>query len=298
MSDRHVRQFTGSPCGPFNCAAASGAMAIEYAGGPALTADQVRAESRVSCKPGVDTVSGGLRILDVQRVANAHGVTIDYGGLQSWPAEDLLTRLERGMGAIVLGDAARAPISPTPGVLYHSVFIHGLDAQGRTHWHDPRLSAASWVPLAKVLTYWGVVDGYRYAGFVPPAPPDTSTEDPMACPLILETLFGYAATIGGPTASRRPTTVHVSPSFGAAVIRTVGDAGEAWTGIVGWAQGDANPADLGDTRWLEHVTGSGVREFVPHGDVPMLAPVAATTATLGTETSADGRSVLVTLKGG
>lgn len=272
-------------------------MAIEYAGGPALTADEVRAESGVSCKPGVDTASGGLRILDVQRVAKAHGVTIDYGGLQSWPAEDLLTRLERGMGAIVLGDAARAPISPTPGVLYHSVFVHAIDAQGRTHWHDPRLSAASWVPLAKVLTYWGVEGGYRYAGFVPPAPPDTSTEASMihvnrpAAGRVL----GVATVRDAGTQlcdTERPT-VRYPQAVGTQFAVIAGPLELVDVDVDGMsppALGRREVYLLDDERPGSNAAFGLVSNF----DVAWGQP----TATLGTETSADGRTVTVTLKGG
>lgn len=154
-------------------------MAVAYAGGPHLTADQFRAESGVSCVPGVDTVSGGLRISDVKRVAAAHAVALDYGAPTQWPVTELGARLLAGEGAIVLGDAQDAPVAPTVGVVYHSAFVHDLDAAGNVHWHDPRLTVPYRVPLAKVVTYWeSGASGQRYAGFVVPAvqPPQ---EEPM-----------------------------------------------------------------------------------------------------------------------
>lgn len=158
-------------------------MAVAFGGGDQMTSRQFRAESGISCVAGVDTVSGGLRIFDVQRVAQAHGVAINYGGMQSWPASALAYRLGIGQGAIVLGDCQEAPISPSLNVVYHSAFVHGLrvsDGVQQTHWHDPRLGIAYWVSVAKVITYWeGMDHGYRYAGFVAPnqieQPPDTST---------------------------------------------------------------------------------------------------------------------------
>lgn len=191
MSEFHASQFIpNTRCSPFDCACGSCGMSVAFAGGPQLTHDQVRTESGVSCVPGIDTISGGLRIADVERVAKAHGVFVDYGRkadgtYTSWTRDALRQRLVAGHGAILLGDCQDAPVNPTVGVVLHSAFVHGLDANGRTHWHDPRLSQAYWITLADVITYWESFNGsVRYAGFVAPDqagnPPDTSTGDGMA----------------------------------------------------------------------------------------------------------------------
>lgn len=188
MNDVHVRQDLTTYCGKKNCAAASGSMAVAFGGGPVLSSDQFRALSGVSCVPGVDSSSGGLRATDVWAVAQSFGVTIHYGGLAGaiadWPVWALEGRLREGEGCIVLGDCKVAPTSPcATDELYHSAFVHGFRVDGgveQTHWHDPRLSGASWQPLTEVITYWqGMDHGRRFAGFVAPAqtdaPPDTST---------------------------------------------------------------------------------------------------------------------------
>lgn len=188
MSDVHVKQFTGSACASRNCAAASGAMAVAFAGGPQFSADQFRTFSGISCTPGVDTVSGGLRSVDVWRVARSFDVDINYGGVNGavtdWPATALEFRLRNGQGAIVLGDAKDAPTNPSTNVVYHSAWVHGFRVTStgtkQTHWHDPRNTGASWQSIAGVIRYWqGMDHGLRFAGFVVPnqiqSPPDTST---------------------------------------------------------------------------------------------------------------------------
>jgi hypothetical protein len=155
-------------------------MAYATNGRIQLSAANVRTESGISCIAGTDTRSGGLRAVDVQRVAAAHGVTIDYGpgGLANWPSDELYRRLSSNHAAIVLGDAQDAPVNPTFGVVYHSALVHGLRAgvQGReTHWHDPRLSQGYWVQLGAVDKYQTSMEGVRFAGFVALPLPDTST---------------------------------------------------------------------------------------------------------------------------
>ena len=106
-----------------------------------------------------------------------------------------------------------------------------------------------------------------------PTPPDSSTEDTMP-PLVLESLFGYSASIGGPTCPRQPVAIYALPSFTAPVLRTVA-ANEPYLGLVGWVQGDADPGNADSVKWLERVAGSGVREYVPQGDVVTLTPAVA-----------------------
>lgn len=192
--DYHVKQITGSRCGPYNCAAASSAMAIAYAGGPLLSADRVRTLSGVSCTPGDDTVSGGLRSTDTYWVAKSFGIELNYGGgngaVMDWPVSALEYRLRIGQGCIVLGDCQEAPTNPSYNVIYHSAFVHGFRVYSgveQTHWHDPRNSTATWQSVAGVIRYWqGMSHGFRFAGFVVPnqvgAIPDTSTGDPPIPP--------------------------------------------------------------------------------------------------------------------
>lgn len=185
LAERHVKQFDGTRCASFNCAAASAAMAIYWGtnGRVALTASQVRTKSEISCTPGADTRSGGLRAIDVQRVAAAYGVTVDYGGngLINWPAGELYNRLASNHAAIVLGDANRLPVNPTSGVVYHSIFGHALrvGSQGReTHMHDPRNTSGIWVPLSALDRYQLGMEGVRFSGFVALPAPDTSMPPP------------------------------------------------------------------------------------------------------------------------
>lgn len=173
--DYHAIQFTGSPCAGYNCAAASAAMGIFLgSGGRArLTADQVRTESGVSCRPGVRTPSGGLFIGDVIRVAHAHGVTIDYGRdpvstYKRWSFAMAESRMASGWGMIVLGDYDQMP-KPyrAVGIAFqgdHSSFAHDfrvdLHASYRgpvgptVCFHDPLRPAPIRLPWAVFAAYW------------------------------------------------------------------------------------------------------------------------------------------------
>jgi hypothetical protein len=159
-----------------------------------LSADRVRTLSGVSCIPGVDTISGGLRSTDTYWVAKSFGVELNYGGghgaVADWPVSALEYRLRIGQGCIVLGDCQEAPTNPSYNVIYHSAFVHGFRVYGgveQTHWHDPRNSTATWQSVAGVIRYWqGMEHGLRFAGFVAPNQvaglPDTSTGDPPIPP--------------------------------------------------------------------------------------------------------------------
>jgi hypothetical protein len=111
MTEYFARQLTGSRCGPYNCAAASGAMASMFALGEAgITADEFPKRSGVSCVPGENSKSGGLFISDVERTAATYGVYIDYGRdpgsnqPKRWSEADAKTRLSGDFVGIFLGD--------------------------------------------------------------------------------------------------------------------------------------------------------------------------------------------------
>lgn len=294
VSDYHVTQYDGTTCGSRNCAAASGAMAVAFAGGDQMTAKQFRLESGISCSLGVDTVSGGLRIVDVMRVAQAHGVLLNYGGLQSWPATALRARLAIGQGAIVLGDCQEAPVSPSLNVVYHSAFVHGLDGSDRTHWHDPRLSAASWQPVSKVITYWeGMDHGMRYAGFVAAnqivTPPESDTdpiqEDPMAA-IVIDQLGSL------------PAGTRIVVPDGMGIFRIGTDGQPIHRSIPGNYEALLSGVDraLYPTEQLYGIAFDGGLWYVKASEVDRIDPT--TTGTLTTTTAPDGQSVTVTIKGG
>lgn len=178
--DFHVKQFDGDGgyCDSKNCAAATAAVDIHAATGIRLTADQVRAESHVSCVPGVDTPSGGLRIGDVERVVAAHGGNIDFGwvegvGYTRWAPSTLALRCEQGGGAHLLIDYGylrtpwRAEGSSFTGD--HSTYAHDYDRGSATYcWHDPLRPHGIRIPAAELVRTWwpsgGLLRGY--AGMV------------------------------------------------------------------------------------------------------------------------------------
>jgi len=197
MTEYHVRQFDGgsTACDSRNCACASCSMAMAFAtaGAELLTSDEVRKESGRSCIPGVDSPSGGLFISDVERVAKAHGVRIDYhrdrqGRLRPWTTSEAKRKLSTRYGAIFLGDYDQVP-APTraPGSTFkgdHSLFAHDYRASDDTVcWHDPLRRTRIRAPWSTLVAYWqkkgSPVRGL--AGFVeiPDELPDTSTEDEM-----------------------------------------------------------------------------------------------------------------------
>lgn len=177
--DYHVPQFDGDggSCDGRNCAAAAGATAVYYAARDVLDADRFRFESGVSCIPGRDTPSGGLRIGDVERVCTRHGVDIDYGwvegkGYTRWAPATLAGRCAADWGAILLidYDRLRAPWrASTPFGGDHSVYAHDYRAASDTYcWHDPLRPTGIRIPAVEVVRCWWK-DGSPirgYAGFV------------------------------------------------------------------------------------------------------------------------------------
>jgi hypothetical protein len=163
VSDYHVRQMTGSACGPYNCAASSGAMAVAFgsAGKHQPTSDEFRAKSGASCVPGVDTPSGGLNIVHVEQTAAKYGVTVDYGrdggGLRRWTSLELRDWCTDD-GAVVLGDYDQIPasIDAQPGFAGdHSVWVHDYRASDDTAcWHDP-------LARGPIRVKWSIVAKYN-----------------------------------------------------------------------------------------------------------------------------------------
>lgn len=181
MTDYHATQLTGTPCAPFNCAAASGAMGIAAASGyvDLISADTFRAQANVSCVPGVHSNSGGLFISDVERVFGLHGQTVDYGrGLTDtetplrWPAPTLAERLSQGFGAVLLGDYDALPLKYRASSTFrgdHSAWVHDYrETDGTLHWHDPLRKVGLRIPISAAISYWqkptSPIRGY--AGFV------------------------------------------------------------------------------------------------------------------------------------
>ncbi|HEX5012706.1 MAG TPA: hypothetical protein VFV72_01010 [Candidatus Limnocylindrales bacterium] len=177
--DFHVTQLTGTPCAPFNCAAASGAMGIAAGSGyeDKMSADAFRAQAAVSCVPGAHSNSGGLFISDVERVFAFHGIPVDYGRVNDdappmrWPAPTLATRLSKGDGAILLGDYDALPVQYRASATFkgdHSTWVHDYRSDGTIHWHDPLRKAGIRIPISAALSYWqkplSAVRGF--AGFV------------------------------------------------------------------------------------------------------------------------------------
>jgi hypothetical protein len=196
MEEYQAQQFDGTLCGKRNCAACSCAMAIYWATGGAvkLSCKQVRELSGRSCVPmdppnATHSKSGGLYISDVEKVCEMYGVSVDYGrgsggALRDWSRLEIQSKLERGYGMIALGDAQAAPISPTTGEVYHSIFVHGFPGDIAVHSHDPRLAQSYRVPLAAIMRYMEAdSDGKHLAGFVPPS--NTGGGAEMAIPITL-----------------------------------------------------------------------------------------------------------------
>lgn len=181
VSDYHVRQLDQSQCAGYNCAAASGAMAIWWQTGEQLTGAQFRAESGASCVPGEHSGSGGLYISDVIRVVEAHGGKIDYGPLGDpptaytrWAPPELHRRLSTGYGACLLGDYDALPKEYRASGTFlgdHSVWVHGLRTYAgvdEIHWHDPLRTVGIWIPITAAISYWQKPSSpiRGYAGFV------------------------------------------------------------------------------------------------------------------------------------
>lgn len=108
----HQTQFTGSACSPFNCAAATAASALGFTTGGKvrLSPDQFRSQAGASCKPGVDSNSGGLLPKHVISVFKKHGARIDYGngwnaaGIRRITPNEVKAWLAAGNMVIALGD--------------------------------------------------------------------------------------------------------------------------------------------------------------------------------------------------
>lgn len=179
MIDYFATQRTGTPCAPFNCAAASGAMGLAFGSGNRhiVSADAFRAQAGVSCVPGVHSASGGLFISDVERVFALHDIAIDYGRAgdgqpNRWSAPTLALKLTQGNGAVVLGDYDALPLKYRKSATFkgdHSAWVHDFRAgDGSVCWHDPLGSKPERIPMSAVLSYWqkpgSPVRGF--AGFV------------------------------------------------------------------------------------------------------------------------------------
>jgi hypothetical protein len=210
-TDFHVRQFDGDGgyCDSKNCAAATAAEDVYRSTGDRLNADQVRAESHVSCTPGVTSPSGGLRISDIERVVAAHGGNIDFGwhdatGYTRWAPATLALRAGQGWGAHLLIDYGylrdpwRAPGSSFTGD--HSTYAHDFRASDSTYcWHDPLRKTGIRIPAAELVRTWwpasGSLRGYagmvRQQAVVVPPPVDASGGTDVA--------IRYSPAIASPT---------------------------------------------------------------------------------------------------
>lgn len=179
MTDYFATQLTGTPCAPFNCAAASGAMGLAFGSGnkDIVSADAFRAQADVSCVPGVHSNSGGLFISDVERVFALHKVNIDYGrdenGLpRRWAPSTLSQRLAMSQGAVVLGDYDALPVKYRASATFlgdHSAWVHDYrPADLIVCWHDPLRHAPMRIPISAVISYWQKATSpiRGYAGFV------------------------------------------------------------------------------------------------------------------------------------
>ena len=177
--DYFATQRTGTPCAPFNCAAASGAMGLAFGSGNRhiVSADAFRAQAAVSCIPGVHSASGGLFISDVERVFGLHDIAIDYGRAgdgqpNRWSPPTLALKLTEGNGAVVLGDYDALPAQYRASTTFkgdHSAWIHDFhSSDGTDCWHDPLRTKPIRIPMSAVLSYWqkpgSPVRGF--AGFV------------------------------------------------------------------------------------------------------------------------------------
>lgn len=217
MTDYHAPQMTGHRCGPYNCAAASIAMALHAAtdGKVTITSDQARADSGVSCTPGVHSKSGGLFISDVIRVAAKYGVTIDYGvgpaTYRRWTLDEGKQRLGSGMAAVVLGDYDQVP-GPyrAPGSTFmgdHSAFAHDYRASDDTVcWGDPlRKEPHIRLPWRVFAAYWWKPNHplRGYAGWVSDPHVKTSAEAEMF-PVVRYQMFREPQT----WLTRPGTTLH------------------------------------------------------------------------------------------
>ena len=165
MLDYFATQRTGTPCAPFNCAAASGAMGLAFGSGNRhiVSADAFRAQADVSCVPGVHSASGGLFISDVERVFALHAIAIDYGRggdgqPNRWSPPTLALKLTQGNGAVVLGDYDALPLKYRASATFkgdHSAWTHDFRiGDGTVCWHDPLRGKPVHIPMSAVLSYW------------------------------------------------------------------------------------------------------------------------------------------------
>lgn len=193
MTDYHATQLTGTPCAPYNCAAASGAMGVAFGSGfeDRISADAFRAQSGVDCRPGGHSASGGLFVSDVERVFALHHIAIDYGRVNDdappmrWPPSTLATRLRLDReGAVVLGDYDALPAGYRASATFkgnHSAWVHDYAVDGTVCWHDPLRKARVRIPISAVLAYWqkplSAVRGL--AGFVKAKEEDMGTARPF-----------------------------------------------------------------------------------------------------------------------
>lgn len=260
-SDFHVKQFDGDggSCDSKNCAAATAAVDIFRATGIRLTADQVRAESGVSCVPGRDTPSGGLRIGDVERVVAKHGGNIDFGwvdgvGYTRWAPSTLALRAAEGWGAHLLIDYGylrwpwRADTSFTGD---HSTYAHDYHASDATYcWHDPLRPTGIRIPAAELIRAWWPSGGplRGYAGMVrervPVAISEGGSNVAIRYAAISETGNRLALTKGQALYDKPggKAVTHLSTSRSVPHVGMAGSAGgKAWRAVVvgtSWSYAD------------------------------------------------------------
>lgn len=239
MIDYHATQLTRSVCAGRNCACASCAMAIYggTAGATRISADTVRARSRVSCVPGVDTPSGGLYISHVEHVAASFGVWIDYGpgeGLHRWPISEARARMSGPYGGVILGDYDQlGAYAASRFTGDHSAYVHDYRPSDDTYcWHDPLRSRPLRLPARVLLAYWqkpgGAVRGL--AGWVR-LPVQYRVRFAWRATVRFYTLAGSGATerITGWQVIRRPAYAPSSApceaprhlAYGSSIVQTV-----------------------------------------------------------------------------
>lgn len=247
MRDYHAIQMTGSACQGYNCAAASGAMAAYFGtrGSAALTADDFRRRSGMSCVPGKDSPSGGLTIAAVESVCGAYGVSIEYGRAASsyyrrWNTTEIRTRLGTFYGAVLLGmySSVKAPWRAHGSTFQggHSVWAHDLrDDMGDSHdhviqetvcWHDPLRARPIRVPWNVVYAYTQTNSQLKgFAGWVKiPTQPGAT----YASPMLDRTRLRYDKL-----------AVHNARTTGAAsTIRIIRDVGNPLVELAMYADGE------------------------------------------------------------
>lgn len=136
----------------------------------------------------------------------------------------------------------------------HSVFVARLDNQDRVWWMNPQAPNSfqgEWMSKSDLFTYMGA-----WSSIIGDLAEEQGGD--MTVP-VSEYVVGTATVQPPPddAAAGRKANIRSQPVLGAAtLLRAVKN--EAWTGVVGWVDGDL---DSGSRKWLLHIAKDGSAEY-------------------------------------